>query len=278
MKAHVITLLLCLVSALSFGQDKALVEELLKKGAAQPSSVNLKLFYAHQLEGTPYVAATLEVNPTEQLVVNLRQMDCTTFVENVLALTLTTRQGSLRYQDFCLNLTRIRYRGGLLNGYASRNHYFSQWISSNEGLGIVRELSEPASLFTARQTLSLSYMSSHPSAYPMLRGDEEAQRLIRKYEQECSGETVSYIPKALLNGKREGDLSCVEDGDILAIVTSKDGLDIGHVGFAEWGSDGRLHLLNASQIHKKVVLEPMTLYEYLTKHPTMLGVRVIRLL
>ncbi|MCD8303434.1 MAG: DUF1460 domain-containing protein [Prevotellaceae bacterium] len=278
MKAHVITLLLCLASALCFGQDSLLVEQLLKKGAARASGTSLTLFYAHQLEGTPYVAATLEVNPEERLVVNLREMDCTTFVENVVALTLTTRQGSLTYKDFCLNLTRIRYRGGRLDGYASRNHYFSQWIRSNEGLGIVRELSEPASLFTARQTLSLSYMSSHPSAYPMLKGDAEAQRLIRRYEQECSGETVSYIPKALLNGKREGDLASIQDGDILAIVTSKPGLDIGHVGFAQWGSDGRLHLLNASQLHKKVVLEPMTLYEYLSKHPTMLGVRVIRLL
>ena len=33
--------------------------------------------------GTPYVGATLEQEP-EQLVVNLRAFDCTTFVENVL--------------------------------------------------------------------------------------------------------------------------------------------------------------------------------------------------
>ncbi|MCD8265753.1 MAG: DUF1460 domain-containing protein [Prevotellaceae bacterium] len=277
MKASVITILLCLLPCLAKAQDSLRVEQLLKKGAAQASGASLTLFYAHELEGTPYVAQTLEVNPKEQLVVNLRQMDCTTLVENVVALTLTTRQGSLSYKDFCLNLTRIRYEGGEINGYASRNHYFSQWIESNKRLGIVEEITEPATLFTARQTLDLSYMSSHPSAYPMLKGDAEALRLIRKGEEALSGETVSYIPKGLLPEGGDTLRTAIRDGDILAIVTNKEGLDIGHVGLAVWADDGTLHLLNASQLHKKVVLEPMTLGEYLTKHPTMLGVRVIRL-
>ena len=59
--------------------------------------------------------------------------------------------------------------------------------------------------------------------------------------------------------------------------TSKAGLDVSHVGFAVWGKDGRLHLLNASSIHKKVILEPMTLYQYMQKHPSQTGIRVIRL-
>jgi hypothetical protein len=72
-------------------------------------------------------------------------------------------------------------------------------------------------------------------------------------------------------------LKHVKDGDILALVTKKSGLDVSHVGFAEWGKDGKLHLLNASSIHKKVVLEPMTLYQYIQKHPSVLGIRVIRI-
>ena len=47
-----------------------------------------------------------------------------------LALTMTTRQHSTRFDDFCRNLCRIRYRDGQLDGYASRNHYFSEWIRS----------------------------------------------------------------------------------------------------------------------------------------------------
>ena len=50
------------------------------------------------------VGKTLEVNPVEELVVNLRELDCTTFVETVLALTLTTREGGQKWDDYCQTL------------------------------------------------------------------------------------------------------------------------------------------------------------------------------
>ena len=70
--------------------------------------------------------------------------------------------------------------------------------------------------------------------------------------------------------------SAVRDGDIIAITCSKAGLDIAHLGFAVWRKDG-LHLLNASQLHKRVVEEPMTLGQYLKKHPSHTGIRVVRI-
>ena len=259
-------------------QDSVLVERLLERGkreATQP----LHLWYARQFLGTPYVGQTLEVNPQEQLVVNLRQLDCTTFVETALALALTHRQGSTHYAEYCRNLARIRYRDGRLNGYPSRNHYFTQWIDSNGRQGIVRERQTFPNIMTETQTLDLHYMSQHPQFYPMLKNDTAHQHRIRRYEQECLGRTVRYIPRAQLNQRRSSALgTSIHDGDILAIVTRKDGLDTSHIGFAQWGSDGRLHLLNASQIHKKVVLEPMTLYQYMGKHPSQLGIRVIEVL
>ena len=110
----------------------------------------------------------------------------------------------------------------------------------------------------------------------MLKGDVEALQLIKENERRVNGRTIHYIPRRLL-GKSRKELAMVHDGDILAIVTKKEGLDVSHLGFAVWGTDGKLHLLNASQIHKKVVLEPMTLEEYMKKHPSQLGVRVIRI-
>ena len=59
------------------------------------------LFFARKLIGIPYVASTLEVNRKEQLVVNLRQLDCTTFVENSLALALTHQSGKKTFREFC---------------------------------------------------------------------------------------------------------------------------------------------------------------------------------
>jgi hypothetical protein len=262
--------------------DSTTVVTLLQKGARQPAGENLMLFYANQLMGKPYVGKTLEVNPKEELAVNLRELDCTTLVENVVALVLTTRQGSKRFHDFCRNLERIRYRNGKLDGYASRNHYFSEWIQSNEAQGIVQEVKGMTQdsrgafyPFVETQTLNCTYMSQHPDRYPMLKGDAAALKQIKANEQRVNGRTVRYVPRRFLDRSRK-ELVAIQDGDILAIVSKKEGLDISHVGIAVWEKDGKLHLLNASQIHKRVVLEPMTLFDYMKQHPTQLGVRVIR--
>ncbi|MCF0198366.1 MAG: DUF1460 domain-containing protein [Bacteroidaceae bacterium] len=276
MKLRLIGLLL-LFPLLTIAQDSLYVTKLLKEGKRQPAHTCLPIFYATKLLGVPYGVATLEVNDTEQLVVNMRSLDCTTLVEVCVAMSLTTKQQSVDYHIFLKNMETIRYRNGKMNGYASRNHYFTQWISSNERQGIVREITSTQKPFTATQKLDLHYMTAHPQHYRMLRDDPHAKQLIRKYEQEESGRQINYIPRAQLNGSKSGPLGIIKDGDILAIVTKKDGLDVSHIGFAKW-SDGKLHLLNASQIHKKVVLEPMTLYEYMGKHPSQLGIRVIRLL
>lgn len=256
--------------------DSAKVVRLLEEGSRQADGTNLILFYANKLKGLPYVAATLEVNKSEQLVVNLRQMDCATLVDNALALTLTTRQKSTSFEDFCKQLERIRYRNGKLNGYASRNHYFSQWVNSNTKLGLVEEI-QTGKAFKATKKTDLHYMTQHADKYPMLVSEgEKTIKLIRKYEQEVNGAEVSYIPHSMLS-KSRNELSCVHDGDILALVTKKDGLDVSHLGIAVWGKDGKLHLLNASSIHHKVVLEPMTLYQYMAEHPSQLGIRVVRI-
>lgn len=260
--------------------DSLRVVEWLSEAGRQPRGTDLTLFFAGKFVGTPYVAATLEVNPTEELVVNLRELDCTTFVENVVALTLTARGGQPDFAAFCRNLEKVRYRSGRLDGYSSRNHYFSQWIESNERLGIVREVGgrpeDGFRPFTAVQRLSLNYMSTHPERYPMLRKHPADVARIRRQEQALSGREVRFVPLALLDESEELR-KVISDGDILAIVTKKKGLDTSHIGFAVW-QDGELHLLNASSLHRKVVLEPMTLSRYMKKHPSQSGVRVVRIL
>ena len=260
--------------------DSLKVERLLAEAALRGDVTNWTLYFAEKFIGTPYVASTLEVNDEEELVVNLRQLDCTTLVENVVALTLTVREPAPSFAAFCRNLEKIRYRGGVRDGYASRNHYFSEWIASNEKLGVVEEIrgkkEEGYRPFVAVQRLELDYMSTHPSAYPMLDGNAGELRRIRTNEQAFDGQAVRYVPVSWL-GKGQEELDDIHNGDILAIVTRKKGLDTSHLGFAVW-KEGRLHLLNASSIHKKVVLEPMTLRQYMQKHPSQLGVRVVRVI
>ena len=42
--------------------------------------------------------------------------------------------------DFIKNLETIRYRNGVLDGYPSRLHYFTDWIRNNEQKGLVRDI------------------------------------------------------------------------------------------------------------------------------------------
>lgn len=273
---------LCSVVAKPDVADSLCVEALLRQGIRLPADSSLMLHYARQFLGVPYVAHTLEhADGHERLVVNLRQMDCTTLVETVAALTLATTHGGTGWQDFIHWLQALRYRGGVLDGYASRNHYFSQWIRSAEAQGLAVEITRgdtaDAFPFTATQHLDLHYMSRHRSAYPALAASDTLARLVARHERETSGASVHYIP-ARLTALPRTRLSCIKDGDILALVTRKDGLDVSHVGLAVWGSDGLLHLLNASSIAHRVVLDSQPLCRYLERHPSSVGVRVIRLL
>jgi hypothetical protein len=234
------------------------------------------LWFARQFLNIPYVAHTLEVNSAEQLVVNTRQLDCTTLVETVTALTLCAHQGKRSWNDYLSTLRTLRYRKGKLDGYPSRLHYFSDWIADKTAMSIVKEIQSPNPPFSAVQHINVNYMSTHPDAYQALKAHPEWVSVIRQQEETLSGTTSRYIPKSALKRNTKALRQAVHDGDIIAITCNKKGLDIAHLGFAVWKKDG-LHLLNASQIHKKVVQEPMTLYQYLQKHPSHTGIRIIRI-
>ena len=61
---------------------------------------NAMLKYGLNFLKTPYVAHTLEVNEEEKLVVNFDEVDCTTFVEYVLALALSpVKNGTIDNAD-----------------------------------------------------------------------------------------------------------------------------------------------------------------------------------
>jgi len=252
--------------------DSLKVMKLITDGRKQPTDKNLVIYLARKLKGIPYVAKTLEKNKRERLVVNLRQLDCTTYVENVLALYLCCKSGKREFADFCEYLRQIRYEGGKVS-YAKRLHYFSLWIEDNTSKGLVQEKQSPNPPFTHLQKLDINYMSKNHAKYPMLASNPALVKDIAAMEKKLSGKTYRYIPKdSIANSTLLRET--IHYGDILAIVTNKGGLDTSHIGIAVWHKNG-LHLLNASMIHKKVVEESMTLYEYMRKHPSQIGIRVI---
>lgn len=255
--------------------DSLAVERLLETGRKERGDENRMIYYGKKFLDVPYAAHTLEVGDEEKLVVNLSQMDCTTFVEYVAALSMCDMKGQGRFRDFCDNLTRIRYRNGVIDGYASRLHYFTWWGEDNEKMNIVEEIVSDEAPFTAVQTVQIDYMSSHPLLYKRLRSDAGLIPLIKEYERATNGKQYRYIPKSRLGGTRE-QLASVCSGDIVSIITNKRGLDTSHVGIAVW-QEGYLHLMHASSLKKKVVLDSETFYNYSKKQASQLGIRVYRM-
>lgn len=257
-------------------KDSIVATELLKSCMNEcKTKDNCLMYFARKLKSVPYVARTLEGGECERLVVNLRQLDCTTYVENVIALYLCIKNGKTTFRNFCNYLRNIRYENGIVT-YPTRLHYFSYWIEQNTLTGIVREIVPQDSSVTEDSEYDIYYMSSNPEKYPALRKDTSLIDDISEMEKYFDGKTYRYIPKAKLKNP-ESLQAYIKDGDIIAIVTNKKGLDISHIGFAAWHK-GNLHLLNASSIHKKVVEEPMSLYKYMMRHPSQTGIRIIRVL
>lgn len=256
-------------------EDSVMVVRLLSEAKTMPKGENPVLFFARKFIGKPYVAHTLEVNKKEQLVVNLRELDCTTFVETVLALTMTAKENNYSFKGYCDNLTKIRYQNGTLKDYSSRLHYFTAWIKDNVKMGIVDEVMGDTELFSGLQIVDATYMTKHSGSYKMLAGDTAMIRKITLMEKDICGQKYRYIPNGNIQDTKELR-NIIHDGDVIAIVTSKKGLEISHLGFAVWRRDG-LHLLNASSLKHKVVEERSTLKNYLIGRKTALGVRVLRL-
>lgn len=256
-------------------KDSVKAMQIMEKVGKLKTKRDTILFIARQLRGIPYVAQTLEKNKKEKLVINLRQLDCTTYVENVLALYLCCKNHTICFGAFCSNLKSIRYDEGLID-YTSRLHYFSQWIESNSKANRVKEVQSPTPPFSKEQVLDIHFMSKNYTKYPMLASNTKLVEKIEEKEKSISGRHYKYISKTDLEDTTLLRQT-IKDGDILAIVTNKAGLDTSHIGIAVWHDNG-LHLLNASQIHKKVVEESMTLSQYMSKHPSQVGIRVIHIL
>lgn len=253
--------------------DSVRVVQLLQKAATLSPHTCYTLWFARQLRGLPYVAKTLEVNREERLVVNLRQLDCTTYVETVMALALCMKQKAHTFQAFCRNLQRLRYEDGKV-AYTRRLHYFTYWIEENVRKGLVTDVQGPTPPFTAVQTVRANYMTTHTRLYPMLAAHPQWMAPLRRMEEAISGRRYRYIPKGQLRNSKLLRRT-IHDGDIIVIITSKKGLDTSHLGIAVWHADG-LHMLNASQLHRKVVEEPKLLATYMAEHPSQMGIRIVR--
>jgi hypothetical protein len=206
--------------------------------------------------GTDYETHTLEENGEEQLVINLTGLDCFTFLENALALSRCIKQGNTSFDDYINELTMIRYRGGIIDQYPSRLHYFTDWIYDNQKRGIVEDVTKR--LGGQKLEVNLSFMSDHPDYYKQLKENHYFVKIIKEQEEKINKRQHYFIPKEKIADMENK----IEDGDLLAFTSTVEGLDVNHVGIAVRMDDGRIHVLHAPNVGYKVQISDKPLPEY----------------
>ena len=264
----------------STAEDIALAQLVIQDLAAQPagrSGGELMVSAAKRLLGQPYVAGTQE-GREERLRIYLTRTDCILFAETCLGLVRTVRRrgAAATFEDLAAALRDSRYRDGVVDGYASRLHYTTEWIRQGEARGLFRDCT--ADLGGVADKRRIDFMSAHPDSYAPLKGESQYAK-DNRIRIAAMEESVNRLPRRYIPKDR---IAAVEDriqsGDILCFATAVDGLDYSHVVVAYREKPGsRLCFIHASSAAKKVVVEPRTLEAYLRTNSKIIGVTVLRI-
>ncbi len=252
-----------------FQKDREIFNEIIKLYSNQKEvlAADLIIKVGEFFLEAPYVDHTLEIEP-EQLVINLREFDCTTFAENCLAISKTIKSKNPGFEQFSKTLQEIRYRNGKIENYPSRIHYFSDWIYTNEQKGYIKDISREIGM---KYDLNVNFMSTHPDSYKQLQNNSNFAEELAKKEKEISSRTMYFIPKEKVLDVEDK----LQEGDIAGITTNIEGLDISHVVILV-RKGNRIHILHASSDAGKVVISENTLEDYLLNSKTATGIMVAR--
>jgi hypothetical protein len=247
--------------------------------ALQPNIVSSVVTIGKSFLGTPYVYFTLDSNhrtktrlkpmSKEVLVVNLKQLDCVTFVENTVALSQTRLDKNNSFEHYKQKLQKIRYRNGVVD-YAARHHYFTDWMFEQEQKGLLKDITKDLGGEPYLKTVTIMTYKKD-TAYGNM-ADPKTFEAIRQVEAAINKRPHFYIP--------EDKISAIEnkllDGDIVAITTHEKRIEIAHVGFIV-KRNGRAHLMHASSVKKQVVITEEPMADYLMKNKGQSGVMIARL-
>lgn len=226
------------------------------------SKVGLELLEA------PYVGGTLDGTGREVCTVDMLRLDCVTLFEVSLNMARIMQLGKDSLEDLVEAVTYTRYRDGILSDYTSRLHYTSEWIDNNIKKGVVVDVT--SQLGGIPFVLQLGFMSQNPKYYPALVAEPRYVEVMRSIEQRVNTTSRTIIPRQSIANIE----SQLQDGDIIAIATSKKGLDYSHTGMIVRDGD-RARFLHASSTKKKVILDgPIS--EYVGRLESNLGITVLR--
>ncbi|HGV3504213.1 N-acetylmuramoyl-L-alanine amidase-like domain-containing protein [Providencia vermicola] len=190
------------------------------------------------LIGTPYNKYTLNQSRAtiETLVVNLKAMDCMTFIEYTEAF-----KRSESYEQFITNLTDIRYVDQNIS-FTNRRHFFSDWAQEPNPIAwdITQQISPHAVMVNKR--LNLNNQGSF-----FIAGVSVKDRLIH------------YIPVRFVDNNV---INHLKTGDYIGIYSKNSGLDVSHVGIIIKQGDNTL-FRNASSLKGNLKVSDTELKHYL---------------
>jgi hypothetical protein len=224
-------------------------------------------YRAHTLE--EYLAEPGASPANEVLTTYLTAFDCVSLVESSLAIARAAALPRAGWDAFQHEIERMRYRGGVREGYTSRLHYFSEWMSDNAARGLLRELGPE--LGALDDTRPLRFMTTHRSAYRAL-ADDGVYRQIGQMEHRLDASPRRVVPIAVI----PSIVGRLETGDVLGFATSIPGLDCTHTGLAYRDRAGVMRVLHAPLSGGVVQVSRGTLSEYVAGLRGGTGVLVAR--
>lgn len=272
--------------------ERIMGELLAMRGAA---TGDIMVAAAKKLLGTPYVAGTLETGDDEVLRVYLTKTDCILFVETCMNLALTVKMYGEEYSfvKFADLVRRSRYREGVVRNYSDRIHYTTEWIRQGETLGILTD--ESKNFGGVVLDHPIFYMSKNFKLYKHLK-DADAPKddccgldassnarksaqemaaldlqVIRETEERLNSVPFYYIPQGSIR-KAGGK---IRSGDIIGYMSATAGLDIAHVAMA-YVENGKVGFIHASMADMKVVVDKMSVDEYVSSRKSLTGIKVMR--
>ncbi|MGG4610000.1 N-acetylmuramoyl-L-alanine amidase-like domain-containing protein [Providencia sp. Me31A] len=187
---------------------------------------------------TPYNKQTLNMSSSsaEKLVINLKAMDCMTFIEYTEAF-----KRSKSDEQFRVNLTSIRYINQDIT-FNTRRHFFSDWAQGADA--IAEDITDTISSHSVKVNKQLNLKNNgmkYISNYP-----------IKKRE-------IRYIPTKYLDKEV---LNRLNSGDYIGVYSEEIGLDVSHVGIVI-RKGNQIIFRNASSLRGNLKVSDSDLLDYL---------------
>ncbi|MDP4939519.1 MAG: DUF1460 domain-containing protein [Verrucomicrobiales bacterium] len=227
--------------------------------------------------GTPYGNYTLEIdNKIESPSVNFDLLDCWTFYEASLALARLVKNPSSQWtrEAFLHYIELERYRDGRCDGtYVSRMHHLEEVFANNERRGLGRNMTASLGGLSLRRKVRYMQLASISKSNRYLRNNPAMLGDMARVEEDISQLPVTYIPSSKVASVE----SKLENGDVIAIVTSWHSTYTGHVGLAlRDGANCRFMHATSSRSKGKACIIDGRISTYLREKGTNIGITVFR--